>query len=114
MATLRASLDIIDRAGGVAALRRKSELQIEFFDRLLAERLAGRVENLTPRELHARGCQYALQVTAGNGREVFEQLEAARVLCDWREPDVIRVAPVPLYNTFDEIERFVDILDGIV
>lgn len=114
MATLRASLDIIDRAGGVAALRRKSELQIEFFDRLLAERLDGRVRNLTPTALSARGCQYALQVTAGNGRAVFEQLEAARVLCDWREPDVIRVAPVPLYNTFEEIERFVDILDGIV
>ena len=114
MATLRASLEIIDRAGGVAALRRKSELQIGFFDRLLTERLAGRVVNLTPTVLPERGCQYALQVVAGNGREVFEQLEAARVLCDWREPDVIRVAPVPLYNTFDEIERFVDILDGIV
>jgi kynureninase len=114
MATLRASLDIIDRAGGVAALREKSERQIAFFDRLLADRLHGRVANLTPTAMAERGCQYALQVTAGNGREVFEQLEAARVLCDWREPDVIRVAPVPLYNTFEEIERFVDILDGIV
>ena len=114
MATLRASLDIIDRAGGVAALREKSERQIAFFDRLLADRLHGRVANLTPTAMAERGCQYALQVTAGNGREVFEQLEAARVLCDWREPDVIRVAPVPLYNTFEEIELFVDILDGIV
>ncbi len=113
MATLRASLDIIDRAGGMPALRRKSELQIAHFDRLLEERLAGRVVNLTPAAMNERGCQYALQVVGGNGRHVFEQLEAARVLCDWREPDVIRVAPVPLYNTFDEIDRFVDILDEV-
>ena len=113
MATLRASLDIIDRAGGMPALRRKSELQIAHLDRLLEERLAGRVVNLTPAALNERGCQYALQVVAGNGRDVFEQLEAARVLCDWREPDVIRVAPVPLYNTFEEIDRFVDILDEV-
>ena len=84
-----------------------------------AAEATGRVENITPRPLHERGCQYALQVVTatGNGlsgRHVFEALEEARVLCDWREPDVIRAAPVPLYNSFDEIARFVDILDGIV
>ncbi|MEM7271476.1 MAG: kynureninase [Actinomycetota bacterium] len=114
MAALRASLDIIDRAGGMAALRRKSELQIEFFDRRLEETLAGRVVNLTPKALADRGCQYALQVVDGRGREVFEELESAKVRCDWREPDVIRAAPVPLYNSFADIDRFVDILDGIV
>lgn len=114
MATLRASLDIIDRAGGISAMREKSEKQIVFFDRLLEERLAGRVVNLTPKPLAERGCQFALQVVSGDGRHVFEQLEEARVLCDWREPDVIRVAPVPLYNSFDDIERFVAILDEIV
>ena len=61
-----------------------------------------------------RGCQFALQVVAGDGKRVFDELERARVLCDWREPDVIRVAPVPLYNSFDDIERFVAILDRIV
>ena len=80
----------------------------------LETRLKGRVENLTPKPFAERGCQYALAVLSGNGREVFEQLEQARVFCDWREPDVIRVAPVPLYNSFAEIERFVDILDGLV
>ena len=113
LATLRASLDIIDAAGGMVALRRKSALQIEFFDRLLDETLGDRIANLTPRALAERGCQYALQVTTGNGREVFEQLEHFRVLCDWREPDVIRVAPVPLYNSFTDIERFVSILDEV-
>jgi kynureninase len=114
MAALRASLDIIERAGGMSALRAKSEKQIEFFDRRLEETLAGRVENITPRALHERGCQYALQVVTGEGKHVFEALEEARVLCDWREPDVIRAAPVPLYNSFADIDRFVDILDGIL
>ncbi len=114
MAVLRASLDIVETAGGVSALRRKSERQIEFFDRRLAEVLGGRVRNITPQALGERGCQYALQVTNGDGKRVYDALQDARVLCDWREPDVIRVAPVPLYNSFDDIERFVQILDGIV
>lgn len=114
MAALRASLDIIDRAGGVRVLRVKSEQQIEFLDRRLAETLGERVINLTPKPLAERGCQFALQIAAGDGKRVFEALEHARVLCDWREPDVIRVAPVPLYNSFDDIDRFVTILDEIV
>ena len=114
MAALRASLDLFDSAGGMPALRKKSERQIEFFDRRLAEALGDRVVNIGPQKLHERGCQYALRVTNDAGRRVFEALEEARVLCDWREPDVIRVAPVPLYNSFDDIDRFVDILDEIV
>lgn len=114
MAALRASLDVFERAGGMAALRRKSEQQIRFLDRRLAERLAGRVVNLTPEAMDERGCQFALQVVSGDGRKVFEALEEARVLCDWREPDVIRAAPVPLYNTFADIDDFVDVLDRVV
>ena len=114
MAALRASLDVIERAGGMPALRSKSEVQIRYLDRRLVETLTGRVENISPTAMHERGCQFALRVIAGDGKRVFEELEAARVLCDWREPDVIRAAPVPLYNSFDDIDRFVDILDGIV
>ncbi len=114
MAALRASLDVFEKAGGMGPLRRKTELQIEFFDRRLAESLGDRVENITPKALVERGCQFALRVTNDDGRRVFEELERARVLCDWRYPDVIRVAAVPLYNSFDDIDRFVDILDGIV
>lgn len=113
MAALRASLDIFERAGGMAPLREKSLLQIDLLDRLLAERLTGRVENITPKQAEDRGCQFALRVVKGDGKRVFEELESERVLCDWREPDVIRVAPVPLYNSFADIDRFVDILDGI-
>ena len=113
LAALRASLDIIDDAGGITALRQKSEKQIDFLDRSLAETLGDRIVNLTPPAMAERGCQFALQVAAGNGREVFEALEKAHVFCDWREPDVIRVAPVPLYNSFTDIERFVEILDEV-
>ena len=114
MATLRASLDIIDKAGGMPALRAKSKRQIEYFDRRLAETLGDRVSNVTPTAMAERGCQYALRVTNDEGKRVFAELETARVLCDWREPDVIRVAPVPLYNSFADIDRFVKILDRIV
>ncbi|MEL6981256.1 MAG: kynureninase, partial [Actinomycetota bacterium] len=114
MAALRASLEVFAEAGGMTALRHKSERQIEFLDRRLAESLAGRVRNITPSAMAERGCQFALQIIGGHGKAVFEALEEARVLCDWREPDVIRVAPVPLYNSFADIDRFVDILAGIL
>ena len=113
LAALRASLDQIDEAGGMSALRAKSIRQIEYFDRRLSESLSGRITNLTPTTLDERGCQFALQVVGGSGRAVFEALESADVFCDWREPDVIRVAPVPLYNSFAEIDRFVEILDEV-
>jgi kynureninase len=114
MAPLRASLDVIDRAGGISALRRKSELQIRYLDRRLAESLAGRVVSLTPAAMNQRGCQHALRIVGGDGPQVFRMLAEERVVCDWREPDVIRAAPVPLYNSFTDIDRFVDLLDGIV
>ena len=116
MAALRASLDVIDEAGGITALRAKSERQIEYLDFLLDRVLGGRIENLTPPAMHARGCQFALRVTHPDldGRAVYEQLEDAGVACDWRHPDVIRAAPVPLYNSFGDIHRFVGILDRLL
>jgi kynureninase len=116
MAALRASLDVIDDAGGVGAMRQKSEQQIAYMDYLLQEVIGDRVENVTPQKLSERGCQYALRVVMPGvaGRTVYEQLEAADVACDWRYPDVIRVAPVPLYNSFADIHRFIAILDGLL
>jgi len=114
LAVLRASLDLFDRAGGIDVLRAKSERQIHFLDHLLADHLGDRIEILTPTPLAERGCQFALRVVAGDGRRVFEELANAKVHCDWREPDVIRAAPVPLYNSFADIERFVEHLAGVV
>ncbi|MEI2422029.1 hypothetical protein V6O07_17255, partial [Arthrospira platensis SPKY2] len=72
------------------------------------------VEILTPRIRARRGCQLSLRLREGAAasREVFERLGAAGVICDWREPDVIRVAPVPLYNRFADVDRFVSTLAG--
>ncbi len=112
MAPIRSSLEVFTRAGGMGPLREKTEKQIAYLDFLLAQELPAEIQNITPQDLAQRGCQFSLRVMPGHrpGREVFEALEAAGVACDWRYPDVIRIAPVPLYNTFLDIYRFVQIL----
>ncbi|MGI9585391.1 MAG: kynureninase [Acidimicrobiia bacterium] len=116
MVALRASLDIIDEAGGIQALRRKSEQQIAYLDFLVAEVLSERIVSLTPAAMDERGCQSSLRVVSKGveGRAIYEGLKAAGVACDWRYPDVIRAAPVPLYNSFTDIYRFVRILDDLL
>ena len=116
MAPIRASLDVFETVGGMGPLREKSEKQIAYLDHLLDQMLAGRVELITPRPLMERGCQFSLRVLAEGhaGRRVLEALEAEGVTCDWRHPDVIRVAPVPLYNSFTDIYRFAKAMDGIL
>ncbi len=112
---LLASLDLFGRAG-MAALRSKSERLTAFLEASLNHRLAGAVRILTPPEPGRRGCQLSLALRAGRerGREVFAGLSAAGVVCDWREPDVIRVAPVPLYNRYADCERFVRVLAELI
>ncbi len=109
MAAQRAALAITERAG-MAALRRKSVLLTGFLEECLQKRglLDGPVRLVTPRESEARGCQ--LSLTVAGGKRVFDALARAGVVADWREPDVIRVAPVPLYNTFAEVYRFSGLL----
>jgi len=116
MAPVLASLGIFEAAGGMAPLRAKSEQMSAYFDYLIDERLAGTVHSITPRDLAERGCQLSLEVVAPGieGLAVFERLQQADVECDWRYPNVIRVAPVPLYNTFEDIWRFVDIVEEAV
>ena len=116
LAALRASLEVFDAAGGMTVLRGRSERQIRYLDRLLDEIVGDRIEAVNPNELQRRGCQFALRVTdpARPGKDVHAALEESGVACDWRHPDVIRVAPVPLYNSFVDIHRFVEILDGLV
>jgi kynureninase len=113
MAAVLASLEIFT-AAGMTRLREKSVALTGFLEQRLDEALGGAVEILTPRTPARRGCQLSLRLREGAaaGREVFGQLGEAGVVCDWREPDVIRVAPVPLYNRFADVERFVSILSG--
>jgi len=111
MAPLRASLAIFDEIG-MEALRRKSE-SLTGYLRFLLDRLpAGRVGVLTPREPSARGCQLSL-VLSGGSRAVRDALEGAGIVCDFREPDVLRVAPTPLYNTFHDVWTLARVLETI-
>ncbi|GAB4426897.1 MAG: kynureninase [Bacteroidia bacterium] len=111
MAALRASLDIFDEVG-MAALRTKSLQLTDYLLRLLDERVArADLAVITPRDPAQRGCQLSLHAGPG-GRALFDRLSARGVICDWREPDVIRAAPVPLYNSFEDLWHFADILAG--
>jgi len=105
---LRAALDLFDRAG-MAALVAKSARLTGYLEFLL-DRIPGNgVQIITPRDPERRGCQLSIAVK-DRPREVLASLESAGVVCDFREPDVIRVAPVPFYNTFHEVWKFARIL----
>jgi kynureninase len=113
-APLLASLRIFSEAG-MAALRAKSILLTDFLAALL-QPLASALQVLTPSEAARRGCQLSLRLAAGaaHGREVFDALQARNVICDWRSPDIIRVAPVPLYNRFEEVWHCAQVLREVL
>lgn len=108
MAAVRASLELFDKVG-MPALRAKSELMTRYFDRLLEEFPPENVEITTPREMQRRGCQFSI-LAHRKPRELQKNLHAAGVVADFREPNIVRVAPVPFYNSFHDIWRFVQIL----
>ncbi|MEZ4457258.1 MAG: kynureninase [Gemmatimonadales bacterium] len=103
MTPLLASIGQFDRIG-MAALRAKSERLTGYLEYLIDRIPAGRVEQITPRDPAARGCQLSLLVR-GQGREAFDRVRARGILPDFRQPDVIRMAPVPLYNSFEDVWR---------
>src|SRR5213593_3513775 len=109
MAPLRASLAIFDDGGGMEPLRAKSIRVTGYLEFLLAEIGSKKFTVITPRESNARGCQLSI-LAHEHPKELLKELEAAGVKCDFREPNVIRVAPTPLYNTFHEVWRFAKIL----
>jgi kynureninase len=108
MAPLRASLALFD-ATGMPALRAKSERLTAYLLYLLDRLPAGRFEVVTPRDPTQRGSQLSLLVH-DRPRELVHALEQAGVVCDFREPNVVRVAPVPLYNTYQDVWTFADVL----
>jgi kynureninase len=109
MAPLIASLDLF-REAGMTQLREKSVALTGILETLLLQSLDDVFEIVTPAEPARRGCQLSLRVRSGReaGRGVFRRLLESGVVTDWREPDVIRVAPVPLYNSFEDCWRFVE------
>jgi len=111
MTPLIASLSLFQEAG-IDRLRSKSVQMTAYLDFLLEVELEDKITVFTPAESESRGCQLSLVLAAGReqGRQVFERLSSQGVIADWREPDVIRVAPVPLYNSHGDVWRFVRIL----
>ncbi len=108
MAALRASLEIFDEAG-MPALREKSKRLTGYLEFLLNEIHDERISVVTPTDPAERGCQLSIRVRDAH-KGLFEAITARGVSADWREPDVIRVAPVPLYNSFADVYRFTEIL----
>jgi kynureninase len=108
LAPLRVSLEIFHHAG-IARLREKSLQLTGYFAELIESTLANVIEIATPREPARRGCQLSLRVKGPReaGRSLFEHLTANGIIVDWREPDIIRAAPTPLYNRFADCARFV-------
>lgn len=108
MAALRASLDIFDEVG-MPKLREKSEKLTGYLEFLIDQIGDGRISMATPRDPAQRGCQLSIRVRGGD-RSLHKRIVSNGVSADWREPDVIRVTPVPLYNKYAEVYRFAEIL----
>lgn len=109
MAPLRAALDIFAEAG-MDALRRKSIFLTAYLQSWLGRLPPGRFQLLTPREPGSRGCQLSFRVEGG-ARELVKKLREEGIVVDFRQPDVMRVAPVPLYNRFHDVWRLGRILE---
>ncbi len=116
MAAHKASLDIFDEVG-MEKLHKKRKLLSDYLlfvidhcNERAGEKL---IEVITPRNEKYKGCQVSMLMLK-KGREVFDELAKQGVIADWREPNVIRVAPVPLYNSFEDIYRFGSIVNTLI
>ncbi|WP_343858834.1 kynureninase [Aliiglaciecola litoralis] len=112
LAAVRGSYETISLAGGIGELRKKSLLLTEYLLGLIKAELGDRIRVITPDDPAQRGCQLSLMVNEPglNGKALYSDLESQGITTDWREPNVIRVAPVPLYNQFQDAYHFVRIL----
>ena len=116
MAAHKASLDIFDEAGmGKLHTKRKMLSDYLFFilDNINLKQTEEIIEVITPRKENEKGCQVSI-LMLNRGKEIFDVLTKQGVIADWREPNVIRVAPVPLYNSFEDIWRFGNIIESIL
>ena len=109
LAAVRASLSIFDEVG-MQALIKKSKILTSYLDYLLSQIETDRINIITPDD---RGCQISISVKNGN-KDLFNKITERGVIADWREPDVIRVAPVPLYNSYLDVYKFYKILEDIL
>lgn len=111
MASLRASLEIFDEAG-MQALTTKSNLLTGYLEFLLNNIENKNISIITPGDPSQRGAQLSIRIKNSN-KALYNKLIENDIICDWREPDVVRVAPVPLYNSFFDVFQFVQQLKRI-
>ncbi len=109
LAPLRISLEVFRRAG-FADLREKSRALTGYLEWLIEQRVADVLAVVTPKEPSRRGCQLSLRVKGAreSGRHLFEHLQRDGIVVDWREPDIIRASPTPLYNRFVDCRRLIE------
>lgn len=108
LAALNASLDIFEEVG-MEKLNLKTRKLTGYMEQLVNSLGSETIEIITPSNPNQRGCQLSIRVKAAD-KSLFEQLNKQNIISDWREPDVIRVAPVPLYNSYEDCFKFSDIL----
>jgi kynureninase len=112
MAAIKASLDLFDEVG-MDALREKSEKLTGYFEFLIQQMASKDIQIITPINPKERGCQLSIQVKNAD-KSLHEKLSAHPIITDWREPDVIRCAPVPMYTSFEDVYRLVSVLKNIL
>ncbi|MCH2031950.1 MAG: kynureninase [Tenacibaculum sp.] len=112
MAAIRSSLDLFDKVG-MNALREKSERLTAYFEYIINEIDTDRIKIITPSNPKERGCQLSIQVKNAD-KSLHKKLTENNIITDWREPDVIRCAPVPMYNSFEDVYRMVSILKTLL
>ena len=109
-AALKSSLELFDKAG-MSALRAKSLSLTSYMEELIDGIEGGDMfKVITPSDTKLRGAQLSMLTREGVGKELFDYLSANGVICDWREPNVIRLAAVPMYNSYEDVWRFVDLI----
>jgi kynureninase len=111
LAALLASCELFSEVG-MEKLRTKSESLTGFLDAALRENFGDWIEVLTPHDPARRGCQLSVRINR-DAKRAFKALQANGVVCDWREPDVIRLAPVPFYNSYADVVRCIEVLDRV-
>ena len=112
MAPLLASLEIFHEVG-MSHLRDQSKILTGYLESLLLSNIKDKIRIITPTSEQSRGCQLSIRLNKPIDN-IIEILQDRGVICDWRSPDIIRVSPVPLYNSFEDCYKFVHILKEIL
>jgi len=116
MAAHKASLQVFEEAGFELILEKAAMLSsylLFIIDEINTSQKEKIIHIITPREMNRHGCQVSMLMLK-RGKEIFEKLKTESVIADWREPNVIRIAPVPLYNSYTEIFRFGEIISKLL